>query len=515
MEFILSLDVGTSSIRGTVYSLEGKQIYSTAYSYTPRFFKDGRVRQSPESWRKGVIEVLSGCGAYIVDTQHRILAISVTSQRASVIPMDTEGHPLYDAIMWQDITTYRECSTIAETMCESEVYSITGLRINPYFSAPKILWIKEHEPEIFTAASKFVGVQDYVVHILTGKFVTDYSQACRTLFLDISTQEWNSSMLEVCLIDASKLPELVPPGTIIGPLLSEISDATGLPGEVPIVLAGGDQQVAAIGMGVISEGTVEANTGTGSFIIAPIDTPLLHPEARTLCSVAAIPRQWVIEAGVLTTGILYSWFAKEFIATGGGENGKVVDYTEINKLVQQSPPGAHGIIALPHFKGSTAPFWNPYAKGCFFNLTLANTRSDMARALLESIVLEMGDNLKLIREILPHPVNEIVVAGGLTNFKLFNQLQSDVFDAELRLPSTSEASSLGALISGLVSLGIYADYQSAYNATQHTKCSRLYPTPHRAALYKETARLRKKLYRVLEENGIYQEADEYTKKLEK
>ncbi|WP_319561003.1 FGGY-family carbohydrate kinase [Marispirochaeta sp.] len=510
MQTIYTLDVGTSSIRGTLYTLNGEERFSQSYTYSPRFLNDGRVRQSTEDWDTGIRCILSACGDYLQKNRTEVLAVSLTSQRASVVPVDVHGEALDDVFMWQDKTTSSQCAVIQKTVSAEDVYKITGLRIDPYFSAPKILWYREHKADVYTAADKFLGVQDYVAFVLTGNFVTDYSQACRTMLLDVSSREWSRTMLEACSIEADQLPELVSPGTIIGTLSAALAQETGFPQDTKVILAGGDQQVAALGMGVIHEGSVEANTGTGSFMITPASAPLFHPEARTLCSIAAIPGQWVVEAGVLTTGILYNWFAAEFGCGGDNEQDAVL---AVNKLVEESAPGANGVIVLPHFKGSAAPYWNPQAKGIIFNLTLANSKADIARALLESLVLEMGAGLKRIREILPARLNEIVVAGGLTKFGLFNQMQADIFETEVRIPPSSEASSKGALISAMVSLEIADDYEAAFSAVREGDDRYRSPEPSRSALYRKTAILREELYATLNSSNIYTSAETYSGEL--
>ncbi len=505
MKTILSLDIGTSSVRGILYSLEGKELFAASCAYSPIFLNDGKVRQLCSSWDIGVRKILSECGRFRKDSRELdILAVSVTSQRASVIAMDDDGTPIYDAIMWQDKTSHAECDYIRSKISPEDVYSLTGLHIDPYFSAPKILWLKTNEPEIFKRSARFVGVQDYVVYLLTGKYITDHSQACRTQLLDISSGIWSKQLLEIIGIEESALPEVVPPGTIAGELLPAVADEAGLSENIPVILAGGDQQVAALGMGVIAPGSVEANTGTGSFMISPVATPVFHPEMKTLCSMAAIPGQWVVEAGILTTGILYSWFAREFAPDEDCDG-----YGEINHLIENVPAGANGVLALPHFKGSAAPYWNAKAKGMFFNLTLANTRADMARAVLESIVLEMGANLTLIKDLLKLPLKRTVVAGGLTRFDLFNRLQADVFALPVSLPQTTEASALGALISAQVSLGLSSDYLSAFRKVQPEKGREILPDEAVVPVYRQAAIIREKLYSSLNASGIYDDAEKY------
>lgn len=508
MQSIITLDVGTSSIRANVFSDEGERLFAASNSYTPTFLNDGRVRQSPDDWVRGAYDVLSRCRKYVEDGGS-VAAISLASQRASVVALDRYGAPLGEAIMWQDRTTLGQCTALLGTVSMEEAYRITGLRIDPYFSAPKIMWIRDQEPQAFAQATHFVGVQDYIALALTGTLVTDASQASRTLLMDIASRTWSDVMLEAAQIERSMLPEIVEPGTIVGTLCADAARRTGLSIDTPLVLAGGDQQVAAIGMGVISPGTVETNTGTGSFLISPVSQPTFHPEARTLCSAAAIPDRWVAEAGVLTTGIVYRWFAREFVGEGTLDQESAM-FERLNRMIESSPAGANGVIVLPHFKGSAAPFWDPYARGMFFNLTPAHTRSDMARAVLESIVLEMGANLELLRSVMTHPISKVMSAGGLTNFALFNQLQADVFDLPVGLSATVEATSVGALLSATVALGAYASWDDAFETICKHDEQRVEPRSSVTALYRQTTEVREALYHALHDSGVYETTNRYT-----
>jgi len=508
METIISLDIGTSSIRAILYSLEGDELFSSQIKYSPVFYNDGRVRQSPTSWGLSLMLVLGKCGQFISENNYKNLAISVTSQRASVICMDEKDNPMGDSVMWQEKKAYKETEIIKQQISEEDVYKITGLRIDPYFSMPKILWLKYNEPDIYNNAKKFVGIQDYVIHQLTGKYVTDYSQACRTMLMDISNLEWSDKMLNIAGIKKEKLPELVAPGTVIDSINIETSMMTGLPIDTAVIIAGGDQQTAAVGMGVIEEGTVEANTGTGAFIITHSKKPLFHTDMKTLCSASVLPGKWVVEAGILTGGVLYNWFGKEFVHSEAA-SATTVDYATLDNLVMSSPVGSNGIVALPHFKGASAPFWNPYAKGIFYNLTLANTRADMARALLESIVLDMGEDLQLIQEQSAEKFREVIVAGGLTTLDLYNQIQADVFELPVRMPPTTEATAKGALICALVSLNIEKNHSDAFTRVGKKSDVIFSPIKKNSLVYQKTTEIRDKLYNALEKNNFYKESFNY------
>ncbi|MFW6387922.1 MAG: xylulokinase, partial [bacterium] len=293
MDVITAVDAGTSSIRAVLFDLSGAILAIHSYSYSPRFLSDGRVRQSPDTWQQGLISVCSEAAVTCRENGYTPLCVSLTGQRASVLPIGADNRPIGEAIMWQDKATSEECDEIGRRLSAREVFETTGLRIDSYFSAPKILWLRNHTPGVFKAASKFVGVQDYITYLVTGEFCTDFSQASRTLLFDLHALEWSEHILGELSIPVAALPHALPAGSCAGVTANVFEARTGFRSGVPVILAGGDQQVAAVGMGVFEPGIAEANTGTGSFLITPVDTPALDPEMRALCSVSAVAGRWV------------------------------------------------------------------------------------------------------------------------------------------------------------------------------------------------------------------------------
>lgn len=271
---------------------------------------------------------------------------------------------------------------------------------------------------------------------------------------------------------------------------------TGLEAGIPVIMAGGDQQNAALALNILSPGKAEANTGTGSFVIAYSNKPVFDTKCRVLCSASAVPGKWIVEAGIFNTGAIYRWFREQFYS---GENA---NYNTMNQEAAESPVGSNGVMLLPHFEGSAAPFWNPYAKGLFFNLSLGTTKGDMARAIFEGIAMEIADNLSLM-EVISGEIDTISVAGGMTRSDLFNQIQSDIFYKKVVRYENSEATSLGAAMTATVTLGIYKTYEEAFshligkqevfipNAENHIKYDKL--------------RMRKlDLYNALNQRGVYE-----------
>lgn len=499
MTSILTIDVGTMSIRAIVYTTDGRILSETSHEYHANFRPPGLVEQNPSDWRVGLLTVLSGAGAYVTEHKLDLAAIAVTSQRASVIPVDSTGYPLHPAITWQDKRSAPQAQQLVNELSFEGLYLRTGLRANPYFSAPKMMWIAQEEPQIYKNAAKLIGVQDYIVFLLTGHFVTDWTQAARTMLLNIHNFSWATEVLAASGIDASKLADLVPPGTSVdGGLRRSIAKAVNLPEGLPVIIGGGDQQCAALALNVISAGHAEANTGTGSFAIAHTDRPVHHPEHRVLCSASAMPGKWITEAGIFNSGAIYRWF-RDLI---GGSSP--TSYEELNEAASSSPVGANGVVMLPHFEGSAAPNWNTYAKGLFFNLSIGSTRGDICRSILEGIALELTENLRLMESMIGE-LETLSVAGGMARSDLFNQIQADALDRTVVRYENAEASSLGAVMSAMVTLGIEESYEAAFTAVASSSQVVYTPNPAAHAIYSEVGRRRRKLYDALDDQQVYQE----------
>ncbi|MGI6527468.1 MAG: FGGY family carbohydrate kinase [Caldicoprobacterales bacterium] len=261
MEYIITIDVGTMSMRSIVYDIKGTSMFTSSYEYHAIYLPESHVEQDPDDWKKALDFTLAEAAEYVRSKGINISAIAVTSQRASVIPVDKEGTPLYNAVTWQDKRSVDMAEQLLEKISMNAIYRKTGLRANPYFSLPKMLWFKDKATDIYKKAYKLIGVQDYVMHLLTGEFKTDASQAARTMLMNIKTFQWDSELLDISGIDENLLCELYPPGSIAGGLENKIAKRVGLEEGIPVIMAGGDQQNAALALNILSPGTAEANTG--------------------------------------------------------------------------------------------------------------------------------------------------------------------------------------------------------------------------------------------------------------
>lgn len=498
MNTILVIDLGTSSMRGVLYDEFGQNKKMIQVHYRPEYLANNRVEQDPLDWKNGLIEITSEAVKWTQEKGLKIKGISVTSQRTSIIPVSKEGVPLHNAIMWQDKRTIEICEEIEHY--SEFVYNRTGSKINPVFTAPKITWLKSNEPEIYHKAYKIIVIPDYIIYLMTGKFVTDHTYGSRTSLMNIQTMEWDEDLLKLFDVDLEKLSDLVPQGSVVGHTTKEFSKKTGLPSDTPVISAGGDQQCAALGAGVIENGSIQATTGTGSFILASSDTLQLDPGMRIISNVSAIPDKYVLEASILTTSTVASWFSDNFYSEN--ENQSAIE--TMLEDATKSPVGSKSLITFPHFQGRGSPDWNPLAKGLFFNVTLESARSDFARSIIESIALEISENIDIMRELLDE-ITSIGIAGGLTRSSLFNQIQADVYGQQISLPANQETTSLGAWISASVALGIYSTYRTALDqAEKETGSTKYDPIVDNTKIYNELKSRRKALYDGLKQKDVYQ-----------
>lgn len=479
-------------MRAILFDAEGRQLALAREDNPPAYYADGRVEQAASTWEGILGRILSACAGEARARSVEVAGIALTSQRSSVIPVDRDGAPLRPAIMWQDQRTEAICRGLAPR--NAEVYGICGMRVTTVMSACKMKWLRENEPHVFRRAWKMVGIHDFVLRALTGAFLTDHSLASRTNLLNLEKLDWDEGLMELFGVPRSMLCDLVPPGSVAGGLEAGLAARVGLAAGTPVVTAGGDQQCAALGLGLTGPDRVVANTGTGSYILGYSARPAFDPGMRAFCNAAAIPGAYVVEAGMSSSGVLYRWFGENFYPEAGGSAAETL--AAVNADAASSPPGANGVAFLPRFRAGAAA--EAPEKGLFYGLSLATRRGDMARALLEGIAAEMAENLGLV-EALAGRASSVHASGGLTRFELFNRIQADLYGLPVRKAGHGEATAAGAWISAAKTLGFYGSYEEAAAAAERgATVQEFAPDPANAPAY---ARLRDTRRALRDEKG--------------
>lgn len=444
----------------------------------------GTFEQRPDAYTAGVTAICRDLAA-----RHPVDAVSVSAFRSAPTLVDRDGNALCNFIMWQDTRNSAICKRLS--YANEAVYRATGASINTVFTASKITWLKENAPDVYKRAYKAMIVPDYVVHFMTGAFVTDRTYGSRTSLMNIERLEWDAELCALFNVDAEKLCDLVDQGTVVGRVREAFARLTGIAVGTPVVSAGGDQQCGALGLGVTDTSTIEVNSGTGSFVISVTDAPYLE-NPRVICNVAATPGKYILEMNILATASALNWLIREYFPEYGGD---APDYGAVNRAAELSPPGARGLICVPHFQGCGARDWNPQARAGFWGFSLASRKDDMIRALYEGIAAEIAKNIDVLPQAC-RSATSIAVAGGLSRSDVYNQILCDMTGRTLTRRPNAQATAMGAFVSAAVALGCYPDSSAALNAARAGEGERVYaPDAGIARLYAGVRDKTERLYR--------------------
>ncbi|MBN1328897.1 MAG: xylulokinase [Candidatus Heimdallarchaeota archaeon] len=506
-QYLLSIDIGTTGGRTILFDQKGR-IISSSYEEYPCFYPSPiYVEQNANDWwrvtKNTVNETLKKSN---VDST-QIAGISCTNQRETIVPVSNDGNPLSNALVWQDRRTIKECNEIREKFGSDKIYQLTGLTIDPYFSAPKILWMKKNWPKAFNDAYKFMLVHDFIQMKLTDEFVTDFSNASRTMLFDINTFDWSDEILDTFEIPKEKLPKALPSGTKIAGLSKQAANELNLHEGTPVIAGGGDQQCAAIGVGVTKSGRVKATTGTGTFLLAFLEKSQRDPKKRVLCSCHAMPGKYVFEASIFTTGSILRWFRDNFSSAEKSVASctQLDSYDLLSLQAETIPPGSEGVMVLPHFVGAGAPYWNPNAKGVIFGLSLGHTRNHIIRAIMEATCYEIRNNLQVLRE-LGVTIKELRITGGASRNSIWNQIEADICNLPVIKGKVEEATALGAAILAGVGAGLYKNIDEA--AKQMVIIDeQKNPIDNNSKTYDKYFEIYSQLYPALSEKDLYKEIE--------
>lgn len=466
-KFILAHDLGTTGNKASLFDQSGKVCASAFSGYKTDYPRPNWVEQDPEDWWRAVClstrELLSAAKI----SPQNIACITFSGQMMGCVVLDRQARPLRSALIWADTRAIPEAEAMINRVGMEAAYRITGHRASSSYSAAKMMWVRNHQPDIFARAHKFVHAKDFIVARLTGVFATDFSDASGTNLYDLSTYDWSPEMLEASGIDRSMLPDLHPATDVVGTVLPSIADEVGLAAGTPVVIGGGDGCCAAAGAGVVREGSAYNYIGSSSWIAIATKEPIFDPTLRTF-TWAHLMRGMYSPCGTMqAAGGSYQWLRDTFCAQEkeAADRLKVSTYELMNLQAERSAPGANGLVFFPYLLGERAPRWNPDARGVYFGLNMSHTRADMIRATLEGITL----NLKVILDAFCQQGAQIPamrVIGGGANGRTWRQIMADIYGIPIQRPALlAEATSFGAALAGGIGVGLYPDWSLAEKLT--------------------------------------------------
>jgi len=454
MELLLGIDAGTTSVKSGLFSADGKCLAVSRQEYQLSTPYANWAELDPEIYWQACVttvkQVLKQAGG------SDISAVAVSSQGETVIALDMHGKPVYPAIVWLDNRAVLEAEILAKKFAPA-VYKKTGIpEIIPTWSACKILWLKHNEPEIFSRASKFLLVQDYLIYRLTGQYASNDSVACTSLYLDITTHDWWHDILHEIGINEKHLPFLYPPGDAVGNISQEASTQTGLPQTAKVVGGGMDQSVGALGAGNIRAGIVSETTGAALTIQVSIPLPDVDKNKIIPVYCHSVPGKYLFVPVCPTAGMAYKWFRDTFatLEMAQAEKDGSDAYDLLTALASDVPPGSDGLTMLPHLMGAYSPEPNPSARGSFTGFTLSHTRGHFARAIFEGVAFLLKKNLEVLQKA-GIEVSEIRSTGGGARSSLWNQIKSNVCGAPVVTLQNEDTALLGDAILAGVAAGVF------------------------------------------------------------
>ena len=457
--YLLAHDLGTSGNKATLYTTEGELVKSITYGYGLKVTNGNWAEQDPMDWWRAVCESTKALTEEI--DASKIAAVSFSGQMMGCVCVDKNGEPLRDAMIWADMRSTEQEKQVRSNIGEKEFYNITGHRISSSYSATKLMWVRDNQPEIYARTAKMLNAKDFIILKLTGKMVTEPSDASSTCLLELGTQKWSDKVIDVCGLDKSKFPDIIRSIDVAGTVTSEAASACGLLSGTPVVCGGGDGVCAAVGTGAVAEGKAYLCLGTSSWISYASKAPVCD-EKMTNFNFAHIVPGLVAPCGTMQCGGgSLSWavdnlckFDREF--KDKSEKNRL--YEKVCEAVEASPVGAKGLLFLPYLLGERSPRWNEKAKGSFVGLTLEHNTGDMLRAVMEGVAM----NLSLILEVYRNEgakIDDLVLIGGGARSHIWRQILADVLGVSIQMPNfLEEATSMGAAITAGVGVGAFEDF---------------------------------------------------------
>jgi xylulokinase len=478
--YVLAHDLGTSGNKATLFTTEGALVASTTVAYGTHYFNTNWSEQDPADWWRAVCDSTQSLVRQVDPAE--IAVIGFSGQMMGCLCVDRAGRPLRPAILYSDQRAVKECSDILAKIDSRDFYRLAGHRASASYSVEKLMWVRDHEPQVYAATFKMLHAKDYLNFRLTGVMSTEYSDASGTNLLDLNTLRWSEKLLGITGIDGEKLPALHASTDVVGELRREAAAEMGLPAGIPVVAGGGDGVCAGVGVGSVKPGITYNYLGSSSWIATTTKEPIYDEQMRTFVWAHAVPGYFHPCGTMQTAGGAFAWLKNEICTAEKAEAAEsgASPYELINAQIASSPPGANGLVFLPYLLGERTPRWNPEAKGALIGLTLAHTRADVLRAVMEGITLNLSIILDIFRTRAAIP--EITVIGGGAKGEVWRRIMADVYQADVLRPNyLEEATSMGAAIIAGVGVGVFKDFDVASKFI--STADRVSPDPSTAPVY--------------------------------
>ena len=485
----LGLDVGTSSVKAIVVDVRGKIVARASEPLKLRAPQPGWAEQNPTDWWKATTAVCKRAIAATRGGRAAIASVGISGQMHSSVFLDAGGRVIRPALLWCDGRTTEQCRAITERAGEANLRAWVSNPALEGFTLPKVLWLRDREPDAFAKLAKVLLPKDYIRYCLSGELATEPSDAAGTLMYDVARRRWSTEILVAMDLGASLVPDVGGSAEVLGRVTARAAAATGLLAGTPIVGGGADNACGAIGVGAVAPGAAVVSWGTSGTVLSPTATPEVDPKMRAHTFCHAVPDTWYVMGVMLSAGAAFAWHQRELARELARDKEAA---TKLNQEAARIPIGAEGLTFLPYLQGERTPHRDAAARGAFAGLSLAHTRAHMTRAVLEGICFGLRDSLEII-QALGIDLPELLVTGGGAKAPFVRQLQADIYGKPVIPVEQEEGPAFGAALLAAVGAGAFRDVPSATKATLRRKPAQQ-PRADAHAAYAAPYQLYRRLY---------------------
>jgi xylulokinase len=475
---LVGLDVGTGGARAVAVDDSGEIVAEASSEYPLHTPRPGWTEQDPEDWWTGAKEVL----AEVASEAGEVAGIGLTGQMHGSVFLDGSDRVIRPALLWNDQRTQAQCDRITRAVGGERLISIAGNPALTGFQAPKIVWLRDEEPENFGRVSRVLLPKDYVRLRLTGEYATDASDAAGTLLLDMRARDWSREILDALEIPHEWMPKIYEGPENTGALGESVAEELGLSPNIPVAAGGGDNAAAAVGTGIVGPGLVNSSVGTSGVLFAHTDEFKPDPSGRLHAFCHAVPGAYHLMGVTLSAGGSLSWWRE---ALGG-------EFDELVGAASEVPPGSEGLVFLPYLSGERTPHLDPKARGAFIGLTARHGAGHMTRAVMEGVIFSLRDSLEIMRD-LDVPIEDVRATGGGARSDLWRRLQADIYGTPIRRTFADEGPAYGAALLAGVASGAYAEVEEATSVVKLRE-EITEPDPERSKVYEEYYEIYHSLY---------------------
>lgn len=491
-ELVIGLDSSTQSTKAIAWNAAGENVATGRADIpmdNPRldFFE-----QNPAHWWSACIEALKDCTDQLHAKGHTassVKGLAISNQRETLGFIGEDGEPTYPAILWLDERCREQVKTFSKRFGADNIHRITGRPPDVTPCLYSFLWIKENEPEVWKNTACFVDVQTYLVQKLCGgNYRTGWFSADPMGIVDMESQRWSAPLLEALQLDESRLPELHPPGSLLGTVLADIAQQTGLPESLPVFAGGGDGQCAGLGTACTTKERAYINLGTA--IVSGVWSPRYQYNTSWRTELAAQGEGYIFENCLRSGAFLLNWFVDQFVARGKAD---AAVFNKLEQAADKLPIGSDGLMVQPYFSGVMDPYWDTSARGVMIGLSASHTESHIYRAILEAMTLDQVMSTEDMEAELGYRIDHYLAIGGGANSALWRQMLADASGKPVLVSQTVEASALGAGMIAAYGAGWYSRITDAAEAMSGSTV-KYEPDKSKFSRYRELLSIYRKLY---------------------